>query len=116
MQISEIGPYHGTIGFFAGLAVILIITVLLATQLRMTWLGRIQVVLTVLVGIIFAADMKTVGWIHSMAYSNPLRESWQTKWGDVQANIWFGTLITWSLFLIINLIALDSRQRKSDPK
>jgi len=88
----------------------LVVTVFAIATRPMTRLAKIQVVLTVLAGIAFVADMRMALWLHSMAYANPVRRLWQPRLEVVSSFVWESTLIPWLLFSILHGIVVVKRK------
>ena len=90
--------------FILAFVAAIIAAVVLVVSRPMTRLAKIQVVLTVLVGVAFIAGMQMASWLHSMAYADPVRQEWQPRL-DVISNVtWFGSLIPWFLFTVYHVI------------
>jgi len=73
-------------------------------------LTKIQLGFTVLVAVAFVAGMQMASWLHSMAYADPVRQSWQPRLHLVSSVLWFGTLIPWLLFTIVHVIVVLKRK------
>ncbi len=96
--------------FILAFVAAIVVTVILVFSRPVTRLVKIQIVLTVLVGIAFIAGMQMASWLHSMAYADPVRQEWQPRL-DVIGNVtWFGTLISWFLFTIFHVIIVLKRK------
>ena len=80
----------------------------------LTWLGKMQITLTALVGVVLIADLRLAWWFHSMASADPMRQRWQEKLSPIENGIWFGTLGIWFLFTWIHLaVAIRSEHPAS---
>jgi len=88
----------------------MIATVILIARHPVKLLARIQIILTVLVIVAFAVNMKMALWLHSMAYADPVRREWQPKLNLIGNILWFGTIISWLLFTIFHLIVVAKRK------
>ena len=96
--------------FILAFVAAIVAAVVLVMSRPVTRLAKIQIVLTVLVGIAFIAGMQMAAWLHSMAYADPVRQLWQPRL-DVISNVtWFGTLIPWFLFTIFHVIVFLKRK------
>jgi hypothetical protein len=80
--------------------------------LRVKTLTKIQIVLTVLVGVALIAGMKMASWLHSMAFTDPVRQQWQPRLDSIGSVIWFSTFIPWLLFTVFHLIVVLKRNSK----
>ena len=69
-----------------------------------TWLGRVQVALTGLLGLVFVAEMQLAAWLHSMAYADPTRQFWQPRLSGISNLVWFGSLLVYALFTFYHLV------------
>ena len=77
----------------------------------MKMLTKIQIVLTALVVVAFVAGIKMAAWLHSMAYTDPIRQEWQPKLDRLGNILWFGTLIPWVLFSVYRVIIVARQKR-----
>jgi hypothetical protein len=73
-------------------------------------LTKIQIALTVIAGVAFVVVMKMTGWLHSMAYADPVRQEWQPRLDTIASVLWFGALIPWFLFTIFHVIVVLKRK------
>jgi hypothetical protein len=92
----------------------MVATVILVVSRPLKLLAKIQIVLTALVVIAFAVGFKMALWLHSMAFSNPVRQHWQPKLSVVGNILWFGTIIPWLLFTIFHVIVIMRRKVRAN--
>jgi amino acid transporter len=93
------------------LAAAIVAAVILVFSRPVTRLTKIQIVLTVLVGIAFIAGMQMASWLHSMASADPVRQLWQPRLDVIGSVTWFGTLIPWFLFTVFHVAVVLKRKR-----
>lgn len=79
-------------------------------------LAKIQIALTALLLGSFMINMKIAGWLHSMAYSNPVRQEWEARLDSVGSILWFSVLIPWFVFTLYHAGVLIARDRYSTNK
>ena len=96
--------------FLLALVVAMIASVVLMVRRPVRLLAIIQIVLTALVVIGFAVDMKMALWLHSMAMSNPVRPVWEPRFAVIGPILWFGTIIPWLFFTIFHVIFVARRK------
>lgn len=81
-------------------------TVLLVRARPVKTLSKIQIVLTVLVGIAFIVDLRMAFWLHSMAYADPVRQEWQPKLDAIGSIVWFGPVGLWLAFTLFHSVVI----------
>jgi len=96
--------------FMLALLAVMIATVVLIVRRPVKLLFTIQIILTALVVVGFAVGMKMALWLHSMAYSDPVRQEWQPRLDTIGSILWFGTIIPWLLFTIFHVVIIARRK------
>lgn len=88
----------------------IVAAVILGFRRPVTRMSKIQIALTVLVGIALIAGMWMASWLHSMASADPVRQEWQPRLQALGNILWFGTLIPWFIFTVFHVFVVLKRK------
>ena len=76
----------------------------------LTTLIKIQIALTALVFAAFLVGMLMAGWLHSMAYDDPVRQAWEPKLDRIGDILWFCTIVPWLVFTVYHVVVRVGRK------
>jgi hypothetical protein len=77
-------------------------------------LVKIHVVLTVLVIVGYVAHLGMRVWLHSMAYSDPVRKHWEPTYGLTGEILWYGALIPWVIVTVFHIVVVMRGKTRTD--